>query len=86
MAKGDIAYIWRTGGIMLGVTVVQVGCSIWATYLGAKIAMSFGRDVRWAIFNRVLSFSPRELNQFGAPSLITRNDERCSAGAAAGAG
>jgi ATP-binding cassette, subfamily B, multidrug efflux pump len=73
VAKGDIGYIWRTGGIMLVVTVVQVGCSIWATYLGAKIAMSFGRDIRGAIFNRVLSFSTRELNQFGAPSLITRN-------------
>jgi ATP-binding cassette subfamily B protein len=73
VAKGDTNYIWRTGGIMLAVTVVQVGCSIWATYLGAKTAMSFGRDVRGAIFERVLSFSARELNHFGAPSLITRN-------------
>jgi ATP-binding cassette subfamily B protein len=35
--------------------------------------MSFGRDVRGAIFSRVLAFSARELNHFGAPSLITRN-------------
>jgi ATP-binding cassette subfamily B protein len=35
--------------------------------------MSFGRDVRGALFERVLSFSSRELNHFGAPSLITRN-------------
>jgi ATP-binding cassette, subfamily B, multidrug efflux pump len=73
IAKGDTDFIWRTGGIMLAVTVVQVGCSIWATYLGAKVAMSFGRDVRAALFERVLSFSSRELNHFGAPSLITRN-------------
>jgi len=73
VAKGDTDYIWRTGGIMLVVTLVQVGCSIWATYLGAKTAMSFGRDVRGALFERVLSFSARELNHFGAPSLITRN-------------
>jgi len=73
VAKGDTDYIWRTGGMMLGVTLVQVGCSIWATYLGAKTAMSFGRDVRGAIFTRVLAFSSRELNHFGAPSLITRN-------------
>lgn len=73
VAKGDTDYIWRTGGIMLVVTVVQVGCSIWATYLGARTAMSFGRDVRGALFERVLSFSARELNHFGAPSLITRN-------------
>jgi ATP-binding cassette, subfamily B, multidrug efflux pump len=73
VAKGDTNFIWRTGGIMLAVTVVQVGCSIWATYLGARTAMSFGRDVRAALFQRVLTFSARELNHFGAPSLITRN-------------
>jgi len=73
VARGDIAYIWRTGRIMLAVSLIQVGCSIWATYLGAKTAMSFGRDVRDSIFKRVLSFSARELNHFGAPSLITRN-------------
>ena len=73
VAKGDVAFIWRTGRMMLAVSLVQVGCSIWATYLGAKTAMSFGRDVRGSIFERVLSFSSRELNHFGAPSLITRN-------------
>ncbi len=73
VARGDIAYIWRTGQMMLAVSLVQVGCSIWATYLGAKTAMSFGRDVRASLFERVLSFSSRELNHFGAPSLITRN-------------
>ena len=73
VARGDIAFIWRTGQMMLAVSLVQVGCSIWATYLGAKTAMSFGRDVRASLFERVLSFSSRELNHFGAPSLITRN-------------
>ena len=58
---------------MLAVSLLQIICTIAATYLGAKIAMGFGRDVRGAIFDRVLSFSARELNRFGAPSLITRN-------------
>ena len=40
VARGDIAYIWRTGRLMLAVSLVQVACSIWATYLGAKTAMS----------------------------------------------
>src|SRR4030095_1389887 len=73
VARGDTAYIWRTGGKMLAVSLLQGGFSILATYLGAKTAMSFGRDVRASIFERVLSFSSRELNHFGAPSLITRN-------------
>jgi len=41
--------------------------------LRARTAMSFGRDVRAAVFHRVGSFSGREVSQFGAPSLITRN-------------
>jgi ATP-binding cassette, subfamily B, multidrug efflux pump len=73
VAKGDTGYIWRTGMIMLAVSLVQIGCSIIGVYLGAKTAMGFGRDVRGAIFRRVLAFSARELNHFGAPSLITRN-------------
>ena len=73
MAKGDTGYIWRTGGIMLAVSLIQIVCTIAAVYLGAKAAMSFGRDVRGAIFERVLAFSAREVNHFGAPSLITRN-------------
>ena len=73
VATGDTDYIWRTGGIMLVVSLLQIVSTIIATYLGAKVAMSFGRDVRATIFERVLSFSARELNHFGAPSLITRN-------------
>ena len=73
VAKGDTDFIWRTGGIMLAVSLVQIVCSIGSVYFGAKTAMSFGRDLRAAIFDRVLLFSARELNKFGAPSLITRN-------------
>ena len=73
VATGDTSYILRTGGWMLTVSLIQIVCSIAAVYVGAKIAMSLGRDVRAAVFHRVGSFSAREVNQFGAPSLITRN-------------
>ena len=73
VARGDTSYILRTGGWMLTVSLIQIVCSIAAVYVGAKIAMSLGRDVRAAVFHRVGSFSAREVNQFGAPSLITRN-------------
>lgn len=73
VARGDTDYIWRTGGVMLAVSLIQIVCAIAAVYCGAKAAMLFGRDVRSALFHRVLSFSAREVNGFGAPSLITRN-------------
>ena len=65
-------YILRTGGIMLGITLVQILCAVGAVYFGAKVAMSLGRDVRHGIFNRVLMFSDREVNHLGTASLITR--------------
>ncbi|HEX6444711.1 MAG TPA: ABC transporter ATP-binding protein [Streptosporangiales bacterium] len=73
VAKGDTGYIVDTGVWMLAVTVVQIACSIAAVYFGARTAMSFGRDVRSALFHRVGTFSAREVARFGAPSLITRN-------------
>jgi ATP-binding cassette subfamily B protein len=69
---GDTGYIMRIGGWMLGITVLQIAAQIIAVYFGARTAMAVGRDVRGAIFNRVQSFSTREVGQFGAPSLITR--------------
>jgi ATP-binding cassette subfamily B multidrug efflux pump len=73
IAKGDTNYILHTGGWMLLITAVQITASIAAVYFGAKTAMSFGRDLRAAIFHRVAQFSSREVGQYGAASLITRN-------------
>src|SRR6478672_7885651 len=73
VAKGDTTYILTTGALMLGISAVVVVASIIAVYWGSKTGMAFGRDVRGAIFRKVESFSQAELNQFGTPSLITRN-------------
>ena len=73
VAKGDLSYIWKVGGIMLGTSALIMGASIWLSYLSSKVSMAFGRDLRQGIFTTVEGFSARELNQFGAPSLITRN-------------
>ena len=72
VVTGDTGYILRYGGLMLLVSVGQILCSIAAVWFSAGNAMRFGRDVRAAIFRRVGSFSAREVQHFGAPSLITR--------------
>jgi len=73
VVPGDIDYIISTGGLMLVVTFLLAICSIVAVYWGSKTAMAFGRDVRSAIFRKVVSFSQTETNLFGTPTLITRN-------------
>ena len=70
--RGDTGYIIHTGGIMLAVAFVQIICSGGAVYLGARTAMAVGRDMRQAVFSRVMEFSAREVGRFGTPSLITR--------------
>ncbi|MFH8597944.1 MULTISPECIES: ABC transporter ATP-binding protein [Streptomyces] len=70
--KGDMGYILGLGGVMIAVTLLQICCSIGAVYFGARTAMALGRDIRAAVFDRVQSFSAREVGRFGAPSLITR--------------
>ena len=73
VAKGNVGYIWHIGEIMLASSALVMGASVWLAYLAARVAMAFGRDLRGAVFSAVEGFSARELNKFGAPSLITRN-------------
>ena len=73
IAKGSVGYIWHIGEIMLASSALVLGASIWLAFLAARVAMAFGRDLRSAVFVAVEGFSARELNKFGAPSLITRN-------------
>jgi ATP-binding cassette, subfamily B, multidrug efflux pump len=73
VVKGDINYIWRTGAIMLGITLVLGIIAIVAVYWSSLASMGIGRDIRAAVFERVQSFSAREMNHLGTPTLITRN-------------
>jgi ATP-binding cassette subfamily B multidrug efflux pump len=73
VATGDTGYIWGTGLMMLGISLAQIVASIIATYFAARAAMQAGRDIRNDVFERVSAFSEREVSQFGAGSLITRN-------------
>lgn len=72
VSRGDTDFIWRTGGVMLLVAFVQVGTAIAGVYYGSKAAMAMGRDLRRGVFRKVTSFSAKDVNTFGAPTLITR--------------
>ncbi|WP_405520852.1 ABC transporter ATP-binding protein [Streptomyces canus] len=72
VVNGDTGYILSFGALMIGISLVQVVCNIGAVFYGARTAAALGRDLRAAVFDRVQSFSAREVGQFGAPTLITR--------------
>jgi ATP-binding cassette subfamily B multidrug efflux pump len=71
--EGNTGYILRIGLYMLGVALLMGISSIFSVYWASRVAMGMGRDVRGLLFRKVQSFSQNEVNQFGTPSLITRN-------------
>ncbi|MCV7249769.1 ABC transporter ATP-binding protein [Mycobacterium koreense] len=78
IAVGDTAVIVEYGAVMLAFAALQVLCALAAVYVGARSATGFGRDLRAAVFDRVIGFSEPETLRFGTPSLLTRstNDVR----------
>lgn len=70
--NGDTAYIWRTGGLMMLVSLAGTACSITMGYFAAKVAANVGADLRMGIFSKVQSFSNAEFDHFSTASLITR--------------
>ncbi|AZN28995.1 ABC transporter ATP-binding protein [Flaviflexus salsibiostraticola] len=71
--EADIPVIWQLGGVMLGVTILQVIAISAAIYLGAGLAMGLGHHLRSEVFGKVQSFGRAELHRFGPASLITRS-------------
>ena len=69
---GNISLIWRTGLIMLVITLLSVAASLVAGYFAAKTSTGVANDLREAVFQKVLNFSNAEMNRFAPSSLITR--------------
>lgn len=73
IARNDRGYVFTIGVAMLGAALTQILFSVAAAWLGTRIAMGIGADLRSAVFARVQRFSLHEVRHFGAPSLITRS-------------
>ena len=72
IVNGDTDYILQRGLLML---VIAAGAGIFtitASYLSAKVAVGYGKNLRKQVFERVESYSLHEFNTIGTASLITR--------------
>lgn len=72
VVNGDTNYIIKTGGWMILFALFAMISSVLGSYLAAKVAMGFGRDLRTKVFTKVESFSLEEFNDKGTSSLIIR--------------
>lgn len=69
---GDIQYILQSGLLMVGVTVLTSFGALAGSYLCASVSAKLGRDMRNAIYDKSLTFSDDDFEQFGTGSMITR--------------
>lgn len=72
IVKGDLGFVWRTGGIMLGVALLTAGFSVLETYLSISSFSAVGRDLRNDLFRKSQELTIDEFNSFGPASMITR--------------
>ena len=73
IVKGNMPYIWRTGAIMIVISVGTLAFAMAGDFLAARTAAKSSRDIRHALFNKVTNFSAAELEEFSTASLITRS-------------
>jgi len=73
IVTGDTPYIWKIGGFMLAVSAAGIVFTVTASYLSAKVASGYGRDIRRMVFSHAEKFSLSEFDQVGTASLITRS-------------
>src|SRR6266496_3959510 len=70
--KGDTGYIWRTGGIMLLITLTGTIAAVVGIFFSSQVATGFGKIIRARLFTHVSQFSLHEFDSVSASSLITR--------------
>lgn len=72
VASGDREYLLKMGGLIALISVVGILGTVVLGYCGARISTAVTCDIRNDLFEKVQSFSHREMNQLGVSSLITR--------------
>ncbi|GAB3508182.1 ABC transporter ATP-binding protein [Amycolatopsis cihanbeyliensis] len=72
VVTGDRGDVLRFGALMVLVALVVVAAGIGSVYFAARTALAFGRDLRSAVFRRVLDLSARQVGRIGSSSLEVR--------------
>lgn len=69
----QMKYIFITGLKMLGLALISMSSAVVIMFLSNRVGAKLSRTLREKVFNKVLSFSNKELREFSTASLITRS-------------
>ena len=69
----QMRYIFVTGLKMLGLALISMSSAVIIMFLSNRVGAKLSKTLREKVFNKVLSFSRKELREFSTASLITRS-------------
>lgn len=72
VANGDIDYIWKTGFVMIGFSLISIASAIGNTFFATRESQKLGKELRGEIYQKAEHLSTNSFNKFGTASLITR--------------
>lgn len=78
IANTDKAFITKEATIMFITTIVCLISHTLVVYSTAKFSNNYGYKIRKALYSKITSFSKKEIDEFGASTLITRSTNNVS--------
>ena len=68
----EMSDIFTAGGKMMGCALGSLASAIVVGFFAAKIAANFSKRLREDVYDKVMSYTDKEINSFSTASLITR--------------
>ena len=72
VAKGDVDYIWQTGFVMIGFSLISIFAAIANTYFATRESQKLGKQLRTDVYKKSESLTKDAFDKYGTASLITR--------------
>lgn len=72
IVPGNTEFIWVTGLKMVGLAIVSAIGSFISSYFSARVGTCYARDIRAAIFTKIINLNILDLKEFSTASLLTR--------------
>ena len=72
IVPGNIDYIWQVGLQMILLAIVSAAMSLVSSYFSARVGTNFSRDIRLAVFKKIINMNILDVKDFSTASLLTR--------------
>ena len=72
IVPGDMGRVWQDGGWMIILALISAVASFTSSFFSARVGAYFSRDLRAAVFQKILLFNLADIKSYSTASLITR--------------